>query len=100
MGERNGRGGVMEEGGAYGDLEGSRRGGGAYAEGGRGMGEGGQSQQMRRNIHLLCDMLGGPSGEPPPALLQAAAPLRARKRRDDDAPGGEAQAHHRPRHGA
>jgi hypothetical protein len=62
----------------------------------RGYGEGGQSNQMRRNIHLLCDMLGGPSMEPPAALRPAG-----RKRRDDD--GGALDvggpAHHRARHG-
>ena len=64
----------------------------------RGYGEGGQSNQMRRNIHLLCDMLGGPSMEPPPALRAGG-----RKRRDDDAAGSGAldggPAHHRARHG-
>jgi hypothetical protein len=116
MDERNGRsaGGLMEEGGEYGDADGARglRGGayahgdaggmGAYGAGAGAVGEGGQSQQMRRNIHLLCDMLGGPSGagEPPGTLAQAAAPLRTRKRRDDDPPGGggEGQPHQRPRH--
>jgi hypothetical protein len=65
-------------------LEGAARRGDGLPGGDRGRGSGAsdggdRSRQARKNIHLLCDMLGGPAGEAPAAA-------RPRKRLDDRMP--------------
>ena len=47
--------------------------------------------QVRKNIHLLCDMLGGATADPP-------ANLRSRKRPDEGGPADMAQLQQRSRH--